>query len=84
MYVSRKENRSSFFSTDTAIFFVSEAVLYQDYYKSNSQLFHKLKLSCVKPVKNKFFFARKVNADSNLGKVEKKFYKTQLICTFIA
>jgi len=31
-----------------------------------------------------FFFARKVNADSNLQQVEKKFHKTQLIYFFIA
>jgi len=37
-----------------------------------------------KTCEEKFIFARKVNADSNLQQVEKKFYKTQLICTFIA
>jgi len=48
--------------------------------KSNPQLFPKTNLRCVKPVQNKFFFVRKVNADSNLYQVEKKFSKTTLIC----
>ena len=46
----------------------------------NPQLFHKTDLRCAKPVKKYFFFMRKVNNDSNLYKVEKKFCKRGLIC----
>ena len=49
-------------------------------HKSNPQLFHKSNLRCVKVVNNKNFFVRKLNADSDLYQVEKKFSKMRLIC----
>lgn len=52
-------NGIDFFSTDTGDFKHISSIQRQftgnSRYKPNSQLFHKLKLRCVKPVKNIFF-----------------------------
>jgi len=61
-------------------FIVSKEQMRNCQHKSNPQLFHKPKLRCAKPVKNKIFFVRKLNADRHLYQVEKKFSKIRLIC----
>jgi hypothetical protein len=52
-------NRIRFFSTDMADFkhfsLMHRQFTDNSYHKPNSQLFHKLKLRCAKPVKNIFF-----------------------------